>query len=163
MKILAIDPGGSTGWSSITFPGFHDVVGGSPVWSFGEINWDNHHSHLRHFLDRQLGTELSGLNIHDLVICEGFDNRANPAAQLISLEYIGVVKGWVQERAFNAIFPSPSEKEWADDKKLKALKLYRPGKRHANDATRHLVSYLVNKKHYAPLMDQLRVGLHGTG
>lgn len=153
-RILALDPGGTTGWTKcVPYPER------PPVWSFGQLGPGDHHRELWDLLDHKMWLPGRG----DIVICEGFDNRADPAAELVSLEYIGVVKHWSQSRnralKADVRFPLAAEKRFTDDRKLKALKIYQRGMRHANDASRHLVKYLVNDLEYGPILDQLHEGL----
>lgn len=164
ISIMGVDPGGTTGWArlNITTGGSQETLWsqGKAYWDSGELDYPDHHL----ALDRLLSTKLRPVrHPHALtLICEGFDNRANPAAQLISLEYIGVCKRWAQQRPhIVTLYPSPPEKEWASDKKLKALDLYEPGHKDINDAKRHIVSYVCTKMRYYPMLEQLREALHG--
>jgi hypothetical protein len=87
------------------------------------------------------------------VVLEGFDNRANPAAQLISLEYMGIVKLYCVMYDIPLIEQGPSMKEWTTDEKLYALDLWFKGLKHSRDAARHLVRYLaVKEKHMGILL-----------
>lgn len=159
MIITALDPGGTTGWATVKWPE-EDLT--KLTWQFGDIKWLNHHAHLRHHLSLQTGgTRHIAPTADNLrrVVCEGWDNRANPAAVQISLEYIGVVKGWCQEFAIPLDLPKPAEKEWADDKKLKALGLYHRGKKDTNDAVRHLVKILVFRYKHPTILQSLKDNL----
>lgn len=164
VSIMGVDPGGVSGWArlNITTGGNERTVWseGQPYWDSGELNFSEHHL----ALDQTLSSTLRPMrHPHSLILlCEGFDNRANPAANLISLQYIGVCKRWAQQRPnVTALYPSPSEKEWASDKKLKGLGLYEPGHKDINDAKRHIVTYVCNKRMYYPMLEQLRKALDG--
>lgn len=65
-----------------------------------------------------------------------------------SLEFIGVLR--YLTRAYlgqEVIMYSPAAaKSFSKDEKLKAVGLYRPGHDHGNDAARHLLLHLVNRK-----------------
>jgi hypothetical protein len=161
--VLGLDPGGTTGWAKVTITAKDKSStwsSGTPFWDAGEIDHPNHYLALDSLISTKLRPARQDSELH--LLCEGFDNRANPAAELVSLEYIGVVKRWAQMHPHvKAQYPSPSRKEWASDKKLKALGLYESTKGgHLNDARRHVVRYLCTEKHFYPMLEQLRVGLH---
>jgi hypothetical protein len=163
ITIVSLDPGGDTGWTVARLQGKdrgEAWTSGSIFWSYGVLSHDAHHADLYDLLtEKTLPTSRDPFET--VMICEGFDNRANPAADLVSLEYIGIAKLWAQRHPnVVAKYPSPSEKAFADDKKLKGLGLWQPGKRHTNDSTRHLVKYLCTEKYHAPLLHRLKEALH---
>ena len=147
MRYLALDPGGTTGY----------VVYDGDVASYGHLGPDPHHWKLWRLLLEQDDYMAGQLQ----VICERFDNRANPGAKLISLEYIGIVNLYQQmventtapgiQRVFyqgSSIKPgkgkSQAHQGWATDEKLiRAGLLQVPKTRwvHANDAMRHLLYF----------------------
>lgn len=152
-RVLALDPGGTTGFVMITFDPLGNVF--ERNWEDGEICAVDHHAYLRNFLDEKVLLPYANKAVgpeFPLVICEGWDNRGKPDAELISLEYIGVVKGWAQERGIELRVPLPAEKWFADDRKLKVLGVYTRS-RHINDAWRHLVKWLANDLKYRPILD----------
>jgi hypothetical protein len=151
-RVLAIDPGGTTGISMLTFDQYaNDLT--RMTWTTTEIAWPDHHSYLRAYLSREIllyeASNRSGQEA--LVICEGWDNRGKPDAELISIEYIGVVKGWAQEMSIKLLMPLSAAKEFTDDRKLKALDMFTRSK-HINDATRHLVKWLACDLKYRPVL-----------
>jgi hypothetical protein len=136
-RVMGIDPGGKTGVAYVDIPQVGDhVVWKDLAWTRGEITDENHHQVLADHISQVLPDEI---------ILEGWDNRAQANAHLISLEYVGVVKYACQELKIPCTVVSASTKSWADDRKLKQLNLYLQGMPHARDATRHLVNYLVNR------------------
>lgn len=162
IQILGIDPGGSTGWAKATITGKNKTEAwaeGSLHWESGQLEYDDHYLDLRSIISRH--TRLGNNPGEARIICEGFDNRGSAAVELVSLEYIGVVKGYVQEwPSIELIMRAAHQKEWADDKKLKALGVYDKSSKHSNDAKRHIVGWLCNDKHFMPVLKGLRKGLH---
>jgi hypothetical protein len=136
-RVMGIDPGGKTGVAYVDIPqeGAH-IAWEDLVWTRGEITDEDHHQVLANHISQVLPDEI---------ILEGWDNRAQANAHLISLEYIGVVRYACQALKIPYTVVSASTKSWTDDRKLRQLKLYIQGMPHARDATRHVVNYLVNK------------------
>jgi hypothetical protein len=157
MRVVVLDPGGTTGWSR-----WSDNGGVS----WGQIGPKPHHLELEKFLfqslymDDYVGNKM-------VVVCERFDNRGNAAAELVSLEYIGIVRLFCKKTDTRLIDTQDagSMKEWCKSNgvkyaKLKATGLYVPGQPHATDSNGHLLSYLVNNWGHTsavqPYMKQLR-------
>lgn len=162
-RIVALDPGGTTGirtWSNYTKEG---VVDNDDHWGFDQIGPEEHHDRLwdylkdtMHFVWGIHGGEMT-------IVCESFEFRqwdGNRAGiNLISREYIGVAKLFGQRYGVPVVLQSAGNaKGFIPDKpvngmeanaKLKVMGLYLPGKKHANDAARHLIYYMVNtlKRH----------------
>lgn len=140
--IVSIDPGGTTGVASykllpkgkpnanIYYYDYADMVDGK---EFGP------HEHFR-----ELWVYLTNLN-PDAVICEEFTGPDNEAAVLTSCYYIGVVKLYCQLTKKPLSIRSREFKDvlWLKGDALKKFGLYRPGQPHRNDATRHLIHYIV--------------------
>jgi hypothetical protein len=98
------------------------------------------------------------------VVCESFEFRQHDdyrtGVDLSAKEYIGVVKLFAQERmntrGQKLVFQTPAQaKGFVPDKakeglaanaKLKAMELWVPEQRHAMDAMRHLITYMVTKR-----------------
>lgn len=142
---MALDPGGTDGWSSFQV----DESYGSPIWK------DNLR---KHFQFGQLGNNVEHhlllwkLLMHEnpnTVICERFDNRDNEFAQIMSREYIGIVKLWCEMFKRELVMQGADQaKTWTTDRKLECLGLMlepRTVWRHANDSTRHLVYWICLK------------------
>lgn len=138
MRIVALDPGGTTGWT------IYDT--GDDIWQSGEFGPDAHHYPLWRFLRR---AHAGAVEPSDFVlICERFDHR-NAVAELISVEYIGIAKLFEQDNHVPLLLPASADMMmFGTNDKLEHLGiLERPlkVKRHINDAKRHLVTYLCTK------------------
>lgn len=135
MKLLALDPGGTTGWALIDID--ETVV---TDLSCGQIGDSKHHRILWDFLHAE---------DPDRLICEMFTYQIRrnqgvdmPGVELISREYIGVAELYTQTTpCVLEMQPTSCLSFWSDDK-LKIIGLYRPGKPHANDAVRHLLYFI---------------------
>lgn len=124
--IVAIDPGETTGvcWFQL-----------NRFW-WREFGPTEHHGVLWKF--------LYTLDI-DNVVCERFDKRSdNPGAELISLEYVGVVKSFCRVYEGKTLYynqtASDAKTVW-NDSKLERLHIELPPKHpaHMRDAMRHLL------------------------
>jgi hypothetical protein len=125
--IVALDPGETTGvaWYCM------DKI------FFREMGPQPHHAELRAFLD-----VVGPRN----VVVENFENRNNPAAILVSLEYIGVCREWTQTKSgtkLTVLGSSASKSVWPD-KKLRKLPIDLPPAkpRHQRDALRVLLLFI---------------------
>jgi hypothetical protein len=145
MRIIGLDPGGTTGWATYT----SDLRD----WSFGQMGPEEHHEQLDQFLGIQ--------HVRDTVIVvEEFEWRTSKPqmaaygdryVELISKEYIGVVKRWYQERGSLQgltllIKPAGVIKPFVKDANIKKLGLWKPGYKHAMDATRNVLWFLIHSK-----------------
>lgn len=134
MKVLAIDPGVTTGFS-ITPDRSPDHL-----WQvdFGTDYPNRPHLAFYEMLDRESP---------DVIICERFDFRQNKrGVDYTALQYIGVVELYCQKSHTALYFQGQdvkSKKGFWDDKKIKYLGLYRDGKEyeHAMDALRHRLKW----------------------
>jgi hypothetical protein len=179
LNVLALDPGGSTGWALYST---YVIVTGPTSYEVGKVNITqgqlgpaDHHLALWNLLGMHHASNYR-------IVCESFEFRGEDRTniRLISNEYIGVVKLFCQER--NDTLPSSARVQltmqtassgkgfwypkvkgkaasW-DGSKLKAVGLYHPTTdgRHINDATAHLLQYLtfgpMAQKHWLqPLKD----------
>jgi len=127
VDICALDPGVTTGLATATddhYTSFELKAGDYP------------HPH------EMLFDTLSNLEPKK-IIYESFQFRqAQLGAVFKGVEYIGVIELYAQLKCIEVIIQSPSDgKAFWDDKKLRALGVYKPGKPHANDAIRHLLTY----------------------
>lgn len=138
MRLLALDPGGTTGWATVE-PDRNTVI---DIWEWGQLGPDEHHEALWILLCTYQP---------DVLIYERFKYQrrqldAGVSVVLDSVEYIGVVKIWMAAGRLIPVELVPQEmasKEWWTDDKLKRVNLYKANARHANDATRHLLYYLM--------------------
>jgi len=138
-RIVALDPGGTTGIATVRFDD------GGYEWSFSELGPYEHHDELWEFLYNTCKPWTTGSTI----VCESFEfrqNRQRDNINLMSREYIGVVK------LFRAILNVPvvfqtagMAKPFVTDEKLKAMDLYYTRSKHARDATRHALYYMITK------------------
>jgi len=136
MKIVGIDPGETTG---LVY--YNDVE--VPNWDFVQLGPLEHHE--------ELWYTLYVIQPH-IIVCEKFDHRANMAAKLMPLEYIGIVKLWSvlnwQNSSTELVMQSPSQAKgfWTNEK-LKAVSLWKGnGLKHSMDATRHVLYYMMTNQ-----------------
>ena len=129
--ILAVDPGKTTGLA--TWAEDEPFMSAQlPHMEFLDWTWDI------------LWTEI------DAVVCESYIITAatlrKTRGENWSLEQIGALR-WMCERTRGVTsftLQSPSEaKSFATDAKLRKVGWYKPGQDHANDASRHLLVYLI--------------------
>jgi hypothetical protein len=168
-RILALDPGGTTGWATYTaqrmahpeYSRQEQILGAPPFeyfdqkWACGQLGPEEHHSKLFSLLGIQQTSEF-------VLVCESFefrnkDRRHRDNINLMSREYIGVatlfyqlrMEGrdgqsyWKQTAGLAKSFIPDSGPQ--ANKKIKEAGLWHPNQVHAMDATRHLLWYLVNR------------------
>lgn len=129
MKIIAFDPGGTTGFAV----GYLDEEKG-----ILSIRADEHK-----FDHNMLFAQLVIVK-PDWVITESFEyrSRARTGLELISSELIGVIKLYAQQSECGFSEQTASTgKGYYTDAKLKTDGLYEKGKPHAMDALRHLLHW----------------------
>ncbi len=125
--VLAIDPGKTTGmcvWQAID----------------GQfLSWERQYSHVG-FVD-----ELNRF-WPEVIVCESFVHTNRDNVDYTPVEFIGLVKWFIERSAAQLIEQTSSYgKGYFTNDKLKKLNLYKAGKGHAMDATRHLLQYLMTK------------------
>lgn len=151
MRIVALDPGGTTGWAT-----FHsDAEIRLQHFLCGQMGPEDHHNEL----DAFLGMEQPATPEVYYIVCESFEyrNRARPGLDLSSCEYIGVMKRFCQERRINYTMQTAAMgKGFVKDDNIKRLGLWSPGNKHAMDAMRHLLYFMINvdKEHKDRLLIQ---------
>lgn len=128
VKILAVDPGVTTGMATFDTE--------TKKWRRWQIGPEDHHE--------LLWDEMREV---DELVCEDFNFRPNPNRRKVilkSVEYIGVMKLYSSGHGapLRIQLPSQAKGLWTDDK-LKKLGLWEPSLKHAMDATRHMLYYLV--------------------
>jgi hypothetical protein len=140
LKIIALDPGGTTGWASYT--DFTDER--LAKFACGQIGPDEHHEEL--FSD----VLLAGTGYEVEIVCESFEyrNANRPGLVLLSKEYIGVAKlsATMFSRPYTEQTASKA-KGFVRDSHIKKLGLWSVGNKHAMDAMRHLIYYMINGPH----------------
>lgn len=162
MHKLYIDPGGSTGWATITVD--YNLSGktwGEPLLRRGELTSLDHHSTLWKLLcTESMNQNRSGPRNDFTIVYEGFDNRANPAAVLISLQYIGIIRLFAMQTNTSCMEVSPPQKEWATNRKLQACGLYHSTKGgHQNDASRYLLKDMCYNFQMPYFLDKLKASM----
>ena len=138
-KLLAIDPGGTTGIAHIEFNSLKP-----PVLTKVEQVEGGLQGFLRWYQGRQ--------GSWDRIVCEDFVLRTNVKFPDLSPTYI--IGALEQGEHFNPIKPvyqSPSLKPMCSDAVLKRIGFYTKAMPHANDATRHGIIYLRNIKNMPTL------------
>ncbi len=127
LRVMGIDPGEDTGLATHTTGNFVKDI----------FSWQDQYTHDQF---------LQQLNEYhpDIIVCESFDHRAKDNANYAPVEYIGMVKWYVERRDTILVFQTPSfGKAYFDNEKLKKLGLYVPGKDHVDQmmAVRHLLQF----------------------
>lgn len=135
MRVLAIDPGGTTGWS------FWDPPSERPI---GGENDDSFR--IRHLIEKTMHTLGPGAGI---LVCEDFritGNTAKKSPQTTALRILGTAEYLAWREGWEFVLQQPSQaKQFATNEKLKRLAWYHPGKEHQNDATRHVLLFAVER------------------
>lgn len=140
MLMLSLDPGGTTGAALLEFDS--DTVNLIRTWQvpnglmgFHDWYWD----------------ELADGYIFDVIVCESFNLREGlHGVDLTPTYVIGALEGYYYPQKI--IYQEPKLKPLCDDSRLKLMGLHEKGKPHANDAVRHGIIYLRNRKHKPTLM-----------
>lgn len=137
-KIITFDPGGTTGIAVATIDSNVEV----PKFEVEQLGPQQHHVELEDFLEHNLAHAD-----RKFVVYETFDYRNTSRSGLVldSREYIGVITLWCKRRGVALYKQTPAQaKGFVSDNILKELNLYSKAFRHANDAMRHLIYFIVN-------------------
>jgi len=144
MRVLAVDPGGTTGMAY-----YYDGL-------FDSWQADDYQSAVEWSAEL-----LDSTTPLDALVCEGFVIRANTAkldagAFSLTTDLIGACRLLAHQAGIPFVRQTPAEaKSFATDDKLRRLGWYIPTKGgHANDASRHLLTFLA-KQNYAPILQAL--------
>jgi len=142
MRIIALDPGGTTGVA------IYERTSGSNREADNDFTWETrqlsgvHHDTLWDLLENE-GPWTTV--IYERFMYQRRELDRGVSLVLDSVEYIGVVKLWhlrhLEEVDLVCQTPAQAKNLWTDQK-LKRLELYKANAPHANDATRHLLYYL---------------------
>lgn len=142
-KIIAFDPGGTTGISMTSLQDHApECEPALPVFRAAQLGPKEHHVEVEDLLER----EFLGVG-RRFVVVERFDyrNTSRAGLRLDSREYIGTIKGWARRRGIPVVLQSAAQaKGFVSDNILKELNLYTKAYRHANDAMRHMVYFAIN-------------------
>lgn len=173
-RILALDPGGTTGWAYCEFLAHLDDNYVLELQHFkfesGHLGPGDHHLTLWSLLLDAYGNIPNAKLPLIEVVCESFQFRqhinkdqAKTKVELMSVEYIGIVKLFAQVHNITPTWQTASAaKTLIPDKgpqsnvKLRQLGVYKPVTHwvHAMDAMRHLLRYMVAvKKVRSPITD----------
>jgi hypothetical protein len=142
-RLLALDPGGTTGWVE------YYTINDKEVFNYGEITGAEHHGALWELVDKAAVDSIS-LDQELYVILEKFefrkDERYRDKIDYVAAEYIGVVKSycryWGAFRPVSLHMASASlGKGFWDDDKLKRAGYYVKSSKHIRDATRHMLRF----------------------
>ena|ERR1700712_319671 len=155
--MIALDPGGTTGWSTYTAGQMIGPTGElefyDEEWACGQLGPGPHHEELWDLLHFQRVESY-------FVVCESFEFRGGAAKvrdnlNLDSKEYIGVAKLYSQTEGVPLRFQTAAMgKGFITDSKIKKAMLWYPNQKHAMDATRHLLYALVNSHGRSDLVRQ---------
>jgi len=165
IRILGLDPGGTTGWALFSAEERYEhddkaVVYDKPKFTCGELGAGDKHEHHNELY------ELMELQQSDnyIIVCESFEyrNTARAGLELISKEYIGVVKLFAQQRMLGLssqrlVFQTASmgkitQKSFVKKRNLQKLGLwYSTDGNHAMDGYGHLLFWMI---HYGNVMKQ---------
>lgn len=170
LHILGLDPGGTTGWGLFSAEERYDhetrsTMYDKPKFTCGELGAGDKHEH-----HDELWTlmELQQSD-HFIIVCESFEyrNTARAGLELISKEYIGVVKLFEQQRMHlpdgthmpsqKLVFQTASmgkvgQKSFVKKRNLQRLGLWSPTEgNHAMDGYGHLIFWMI---HYGNVMKQ---------
>lgn len=131
-RILALDPGGTCGWS-IWVGTELEEMGQDPPAEFFKV--------LRRELERGI----------DVVVYERYVLRANASRAMIGSEFevvqvIGVVRYLCKEAGVVCIGQMPAQRMFFTNERLKEMGVYRRGAPHALDSVRHGLYYLAFKE-----------------
>lgn len=145
MKIIALDPGGTTG-IAMTMLNTNTTKCGIIITQ--QLSGE-HHSELYKFLVK----ESPNVIIYERFL---FQNRKQKVV-LDSCEHIGIAKLYSQltGKALAPQTAASAKNVWTDDK-LKRLCLWEKGKPHAMDAVRHLLYFVTSELGINQYINQLR-------
>lgn len=135
-RILSLDPGGTTGLAVIDFDDESITLVEAT-----QVKGD-----LRGFLQWQAGFDSP----IDVIVCESFTLRPGIHGVNLSPTYIiGALEALYQ--SYDIVYQEPKLKPLCDDDRLKKIGIHQSAMPHANDAIRHGIIYLRNKKHLPTL------------
>ena len=136
MRILAIDPGRTTGvaWADI-----------DRTWQVTNACWMQYETYNKS--DIKMLLDIIHTVLADVVVMEDFITRTL-AADVWPLTIIHIIQWefehgnyWEGRHTGTLAMQQPAERSVINDSRLKRMELYQPGQPHANDAMRHLVVY----------------------
>jgi len=133
-KVMALDPGQTTGWS---YWDCQERVG------YGQETISN----IEDWLDQYLDTGYCGI---DQLVFENYrvyPGREKVQGNLYTPRLIGRIESWAARTGVPVAKQMAAPvKRFCTDQKLKDWDLWVPGQKHAMDATRHAAYWLIFKK-----------------
>lgn len=141
MRVLALDPGHTTGWGY--FEGPHMCKYGQAMTLIERVGNNEGVLCYRELLDL-----LDGIN-PNVIVCEDYRVYAHKVERHVNsrvptLHLIGAIELWAYLHHVPVVFQMASTaKGFVTDDKLKAWGLYKEGMRHSRDAFRHACYFLL--------------------
>lgn len=133
-RLLAVDPGETTGWALF-------VDGRFVKW--GQLDTA---SNLQRASKLILATRPDRVVIERFALY-GWKRKQQTGSTFPTVEAIGVLKATAQGKSIPVTLQSAAQaKRLITDKRLKDLRLWLPGQRHARDAMRHALYYALTKR-----------------
>lgn len=155
VTVLAFDPGGTTGWAAwrgdkiVNPDGIPEYF--NEQWWSGEIGPEPHHMKVVELCEL-MRTEVFHLVTESFEFRQGTTKRTG--LDLSSKEYIGVMTLWCDQNGVQLHQQTAAlGKGFITDRKLKAMNLYDTGMKHARDAKRHLLYYMINNMQMVHLVE----------
>lgn len=143
MKIVSIDPGGTTGYA--IGEDFPEIFRVQIAYGQKKMNSD------------ELYEFIEDLNPSHL-ICENFTYRNKPRTglDLTAPKLIGVVELYATRQTGVTLYMQPPGLGWDyfTDKRIKDMRLYQKGLQHGRDALRHMLYWITFGKGF-PLMESM--------
>ena len=149
VPILAVDPGGTTGWSLLVLP---KTFMGESIWTYNQetllkhkIEWQ--HGEIDCLKDELLGTynlkQLIDSWPSAIVVMEGFQLR-QMAVDLAPVRIIARIEDHLWRNGRPMVTQMPAMKATVNDQRLKLWNVYTSagGLQHARDADRHALVFM---------------------
>lgn len=138
-RIVALDPGGTIGYSTYAPP----LGTQEPQITQGQYK-------LKEFTDIRVWLHNLIDAVHpSVIVCESYHIyphklQEHTNSDVPTLQLIGAIRIIAADRGLPVVFQTAAQgKAFVTDLKLRAWNLYQKGQPHANDATRHLLRYLI--------------------
>lgn len=145
MRVLAVDPGGTTGWA------FRD--------DRGEVRWGQVPGGLEGFVDTMtFGSDFEASSVFEpvhyntptVLVIERYtiqERTTKFSRQMDAPEIIGHLKGLARKLDIEVVMQQPAQaKRLFTDDRLRQFGWWAKGEEHARDALRHLGYYLATKR-----------------
>lgn len=139
--MLAVDPGGTTGFAYGETDG-HELID----WRAWHTPWGDAPAVIEEYVHKRVGASV------DVLVMESFHISVNTAKKgtkeaLETIELIGVGRYIARRHSVRFKTQTPSEaKMFATNDKLRALGMWTRGLDHPRDATRHLLLFVCTER-----------------